>query len=259
MRMGHARGALAAKGLLVAALVASGCGAPLAEVRVRPVQIGWSSEGRPITAEVVTVESPPYGPQPYGAATGLLETVLVFAAIHGDETVTEVLARRFLDELRERPESLRGMRVVTIPVANPDGLEQRSRSNSRGVDLNRNFPSRNWIRRGGRHGDTPASEPETEAIMEAMRRFRPARVLSIHAPLHCVNFDGPAEAIAQAMASACGYALRSSIGYPTPGSFGAWAGNDQGIPVVTLELRRRIRGDVVWAELGTALWEFLRG
>lgn len=33
-----------------------------------------------------------------------------------------------------------------------------------------------------------------------------------------------------------GYPVAATIGYPTPGSFGAWAGIELGIPVITLEL-----------------------
>ena len=55
-------------------------------------------------------------------------------------------------------------------------------------------------------------------------------------PLRQVNYDGPAAAIADAMAAVNGYPVTSSIGYPTPGSLGSWAGVDQGIATVTLEL-----------------------
>ena len=38
------------------------------------------------------------------------------------------------------------------------------------------------------------------------------------------------------MSARTGLPLRPSIGYPTPGSFGAYAGLDLGIAVITLEL-----------------------
>jgi protein MpaA len=52
----------------------------------------------------------------------------------------------------------------------------------------------------------------------------------------CNNYDGPAEPLARRMAAANGYPIRASIGYPTPGSLGSWAGIDRHIPIITLEL-----------------------
>jgi protein MpaA len=60
--------------------------------------------------------------------------------------------------------------------------------------------------------------------------------VAVHAPLACVNYDGPAARWAEAVAAACGWPARGDIGYPTPGSFGSWLGIDRGLPVLTLEL-----------------------
>ena len=51
-----------------------------------------------------------------------------------------------------------------------------------------------------------------------------------------LNFDGPARPVAEAMAKTSGYPVVEDIGYPTPGSFGTYAGKIRQIPVVTLEL-----------------------
>ena len=51
-----------------------------------------------------------------------------------------------------------------------------------------------------------------------------------------MNYDGPAADWAAAVAAACGWPVRSDIGYPTPGSFGSWLGLDGGLPVLTIEL-----------------------
>ena len=61
-------------------------------------------------------------------------------------------------------------------------------------------------------------------------------VLSVHAPFACVNYDGPAQEWAEAIAASCGWPARADIGYPTPGSLGSWLGIDRGLPVITLEL-----------------------
>ncbi len=62
------------------------------------------------------------------------------------------------------------------------------------------------------------------------------------------------------MSAACGLPTRASVGYPTPGSFGAWAGVDRGMSVITLELAERVDAqalDAACAALTTA-WEASR-
>jgi protein MpaA len=60
----------------------------------------------------------------------------------------------------------------------------------------------------------------------------------VHQPLACVNWDGPARDLAARMAAACGWPAIADVGYPTPGSFGAFYGVDGLRPVITLELPR---------------------
>jgi murein tripeptide amidase MpaA len=72
---------------------------------------------------------------------------------------------------------------MILAEANPDGLLTGRRTNANGVDVNRNFPARNWRR--FKHplfdnGPSPASEPETRAILAAIEEMRPGRIVSIH-------------------------------------------------------------------------------
>ncbi|MGK0435526.1 MAG: protein MpaA, partial [Planctomycetota bacterium] len=87
-----------------------------------------------------------------------------------------------------------------------------------------------------RHGAKGLSEPESRALAELLDRHQPARIVSIHQPVACVDWDGPARAVAAAMADACPLPLRR-LG-SMPGSLGSYAGVDLGIPIVTFELRR---------------------
>ena len=241
-------------------LSVAGCVSFLPALDVDEVEFGKSFEGRAISGAIVTGESLSWRDEDPGGAVGRgaggRETILVFAAIHGNESLTEPLARRLVEELDARPELARGKRVVVIYAANPDGFRNRTRGNARGVDLNRNFPASNWKERGERHGEEAASEPETRVLMEVVERFRPARILSIHAPLHCVDWDGPAQGLARAMGKECGYPVKK-VGYPTPGSFGSWAGVDRGIPVITFELRRDLKASALWTEAGPAVLAFV--
>ena len=210
----------------------------------RRVELGRSVQGRPLVMHV------------FGDGD---ETVLVFGGIHGNEPTSASVASRLIEHLRNYPEVLDGRSVAIVAEANPDGLAERRRGNAHGVDLNRNFPARNWRgagRDGRRHGLAPASEPETRAIMRAIDLLDPSCLISVHSiprGKHCNNYDGPAEDLAAAMTRLNGYAARASMGYATPGSFGSWAGIDRGIPTITLELPRDLSGSQCWRENRAAL------
>ncbi len=207
--------------LLMAALLAVfGCRPPppipLA-VAERDI-VGHSVEGRPIDCIVI--------------GTGSV-VLLIVASIHGNETGGTPLVRQLVQEFGARPRLLQDRKVVIIPVANPDGMARQSRYNARGVDLNRNFAASNWFS-GPRTGAVPFSEPETRAIARVIQAFQPEWILSIHEPLECIDYDGPAEAEARRLSDISGLPLRRLGG--RPGSLGSYAGVDQGIPTVTLEL-----------------------
>jgi protein MpaA len=168
--------------------------------------------------------------------------LLVFAAIHGEEPETTYALSRALRQMTELP-----AHSAVVLAANPDGVTRGTRGNARGVDLNRNFPSRDW--RPGtvthrstiedtsdivlRTGESPASEPETKALLDLIGELKPRAVVALHAPLACID-DAHASALGQRLAQRTGMPLVRDVGYPTPGSFGSW-GSDHGVPVVTYE------------------------
>ncbi|UCG32469.1 MAG: succinylglutamate desuccinylase/aspartoacylase family protein, partial [Phycisphaerales bacterium] len=191
---------------------------------------GKSVHGRPLTYAEFGHDPPQEG------QAG--NTTLVVAGIHGDEMQSVFIARRLLEMLASQPElflvpdgRLAGARVIILPMANPDGAVAKRRRNARFVDLNRNFPSRNWVptHKSDRHhgGTEPASEPETQALIDLIERARPDKIIAIHTiggGGECNNFDGPAEQLAYAMSPINQYPVEPSIGYATPGSLGTWAG-----------------------------------
>jgi protein MpaA len=167
-------------------------------------------------------------------AWGTGPTTLLVGGVHGDEPASVLCVERIA---REQPPS--AGRVVVVPALNPDGVALHAKDNARGVDLNRNFPTENFgtARRSGYDpGPAPASEPETSALLMLLERERPERVVAVHQPFACVNFDGPAAAWAKAIGAACGLPVRADLGYPTPGSLGTYLGVERGVPVITLEL-----------------------
>jgi len=68
--------------------------------------------------------------------------------------------------------------------------------------------------------------------------YQPAKIISIHTLLRAINYDGQAAELAKLMSKYNDYPVSKDIGYPTPGSFGTYAGIERNIPTTTLELPR---------------------
>ena len=179
-----------------------------------------------------------YPPLPERAPLG---RVLLFGGIHGDELSSVSIVFGWLETLDRFHSGLFHWRIA--PLVNPDGLLRREsqRMNERGVDLNRNFPSPNWIveapdywiRRTSRNprrypGEAPLSEPESRWLHDQIESFEPAAIVAVHAPLHVL--DGPPEPPER-----LGPLRLKQMG-TYPGSLGRFAGIHLGLPVVTLEL-----------------------
>ena len=192
-----------------------------------------SAQGTPI----LVAEYPPLaGREPLGR-------VLLFGGIHGDELSSVSIVFGWLDTLDNFHSGLFHWRIA--PLVNPDGLLRRpsQRQNDNGVDLNRNFPSPNWlveapdywVRRTSKNprrypGEAPLSEPESRWLHEQIETFEPAAIVAVHAPLHVLDYDGPPDPPER-----LGPLVLKQMG-TYPGSLGRFAGVHLGLPVVTLEL-----------------------
>lgn len=204
---------------------------------IEEVELGTSVEGRPLMMYVLRG-----GPQ----------TVLVIGGVHGSEPTSVDVANGLLELLRANPSLASGKTVAIYPNSNPDGYAVRSRHNANRIDVNRNFAATNFkpaMQATFRSGTEPNSEPETRAIVQAIDMTNPDLLISIHSIRNgreCNNYDGPAEHIANVMSQHNGYPPAATIGYPTPGSLGSYAGIDRQIPMITLELPREQPGDQAW-------------
>lgn len=169
--------------------------------------------------------------------------IVVLASIHGDEAETTVVVS---EALRCLPAG--DLAAAVILCANPDGMLRGTRGNARGVDLNRNFPTSNWsadpvFYKSRAHdardialttGARAASEPETIALLSLLDRLKPRAVVSLHSALACVD-DSGASHLGRQLSERCALPFLTEIGYPTPGSMGTWAAEQQ-LNLVTLEL-----------------------
>jgi protein MpaA len=165
---------------------------------------------------------------------------MIFGAFHGNEPATPVVVEKLLTYLRKNPGQWPDCRVVLAPCVNPDGLHNRTRTNAHHVDINRNFPG-TWRRQAARQrynpGPSPASEPETKAVIHLINAYRPQKIISLHQPLHTMIYTGRnSREMALLMRKFNRYAITTDVGYPTPGAFGDYCGKQKGIAIVTLEL-----------------------
>ena len=167
--------------------------------------------------------------------------ILIIGVFHGDEPQGKHLIEKYLNENSTN-------NLLFIPCLNPDGMNENKRTNSNGVDLNRNFPTTNWGQNKGENatcddcttayygGKSAGSEIETQFVIKVIEKYSPKLILTIHAPYKVVNYDGPAKEIAEKISKIIGYPAEGSIGYPTPGSFGTYCGVERNIQTIPLEL-----------------------
>lgn len=223
--------------LMLALVQLGGCAsAPrAAESGARWNEIARSVDGR--TIDAVTIEPTGVGARP--------RRVLVIGSIHGNEPEGLPAVQPLVATLRAaRADGWLPASVRVIRDLNPDGTAAGSRTNSRGIDLNRNFPASNFSPAADR-GGAPLSEPESRTLARELDTFRPELVIVFHSIRNgpFVNFDGPASHLAEAFVAAARrsdprWRVEPSMGYPTPGSLGTFVGIDRGVPILTIEFRR---------------------
>jgi len=167
--------------------------------------------------------------------------ILVLGMIHGDEPLAGEMALEWAERLKKISGARNSWRVV--PLLNPDGFQRKTRGNANGVDLNRNFPTKDWEeaaldywRKRAKSdprrypGESAASEPETRCAIAHIKDFKPDFVVSIHTPYRVLDFDGPKMAFPK-----YGELPWRALGN-FPGSLGRYMWRDYKIPVLTIEL-----------------------
>ena len=160
--------------------------------------------GLPITAHDF---SPPTGtpnPRP---------RVLILGGVHGDEIEGVACARALLDALLQNFSF--GMGLSFIPEVNPEGVILKTRCNSRGVDLNRNLPTKDWspeIKTPRYHpGPSPLSEAENKALVQELEN-KPNLIVSLHSWQPMLNVNGDCLQDAEVLSKLTGYRIDRDIG-----------------------------------------------
>lgn len=159
--------------------------------------IGQSHEGRDIYAIKLTNKF-------FIPSAGEKKTILFDAMHHAREVMTPEVALDIIDYLTKNFQTdtkvqkwLSENEVWVVPMVNPDGNARvwgnssMWRKNTRGgygVDVNRNYPH-DWNTCNGSSGSqsnetyrgpSPASEPETKALMDLAGRIKPKFNISYH-------------------------------------------------------------------------------
>ena len=83
-------------------------------------------------------------------------------------------------------------------------------------------------------------------VINIIEKYQPKLIITLHAPYKIVNYDGPAQELANRISEITGYPVEPNIGYPTPGSFGNYAGVERDIPTITLELPEDETNEALW-------------
>ncbi len=183
-------------------------------------------------------------------------TTLILCGVHGDEITPNKFCFDIIFHLERYSTLYKDQFILVAPFVSPDSFfnSQKTRTNANSVDVNRNFPTKDWKKDALRiwknryrsdkrryPGKAPLSEPEVIFQVNLIKRYRPDKIFSVHAPLTLIDYDGPLgekgetnNLLLQMSKSANGYAVKD---YPFfPGSLGNYAGNELGIPTFTLEL-----------------------
>ncbi len=176
---------------------------------------------------------------------GSRDVTIFLGGVHGDESPSVYIMFKLAEFLKENPGLYTDKTIVIAPIVNPDGFfrKPQARTNARGVDINRNFPTRDW--RPGKKdryypGPGSSSESETKFQVALINRYKPAKIITVHSPLGLYDYDGPSSDLdsivvwLKKLSRDNGLPLRRYKVYP--GSLGNYAGVERKIHTLTLEL-----------------------
>lgn len=173
--------------------------------------------------------------------------VLILGGVHGDEIEGVWAGFGLLKHFAENfPYKLQ---LTLVPAFNLDGVLARERRNARKVDLNRNLPTDDWTSEVATEryfpGTSANSEPENQALVNHLEKEKPEFILSLHSWKPMLNINGECRAEAEEIKRHTGYIIEETIGYPTPGCLGTYAGLEREMPTLTYEIERGLDQDSI--------------
>ena len=165
--------------------------------------------------------------------------ILLMGGVHGDEPEGVRLAMETLHWLKAQPSQTIAP-WICIPILNVDGITKQTRTNARGVDLNRNYPSKDWSPTFTKDryfpGASRASEIEIQGVVEIIQSQRPRLIIHCHSYKPCIVGTGErATKDTDRLAKSSGFEAVKDIGYPTAGALSSYGWYDNQIPVICIE------------------------
>ena len=108
------------------------------------------------------------------------EKIFVTGSLAGDDPASVQLIDALAGTITARPELIDGKTVLIVRNPNPDALAEHISVNTRGVNLNRNFPSVRFTAIPTQQtGPSPASEAETRIMLRLVGDFQPDAVVHL--------------------------------------------------------------------------------
>ena len=165
--------------LVLSSVAATGCVSP------------WHTSAYSLAGRPIKLHRVGHGPQ----------RVLWIGGIHGNEPEGAVATDQLPDAITETPGLQDQVTVILVRDLNPDGRATGTRTNANGVDLNRNFPARNFSP-SPKTGPRPLSEPESRFLHDLILDYSPHLVFVAHSTSEgrYINYDGPSRHLALAFA-----------------------------------------------------------
>lgn len=192
--------------------------------------------------------------------TGNGPEVLILGGVHGDEIEGVIAANKLLEHFILNYDYK--LNITIIPTFNIDGVLNKNRQNSNGIDLNRNLPTKDWTSEVSNPryfpGKIANSEPENQALTAFLEQKKPKMIFSLHSWQPLLNINGDCLAEAKVISRHTGYKIEEDIGYPTPGCLGSYAGLERHYPTLTYEIERGLKAEAIISIHVPAILEALK-
>ncbi len=194
-------------------------------------RIGYSIRGKPIVATDVG---------------GGGRRIYIIGSIHGDEPECAPVAAHIAELLSASP----GLDHSTVRIVcdmNPDGTAAKTRTNTRKVDLERNWPAKDFQKASGGSGDRPCSELETAAVHADILKFNPDIIIIFQSAnlSPTVTYQGAGRMLAYEFTSGARRAdphwrFNPEQRIRVQGSLESLFGSDLGKTVLRVEFQRKV-------------------
>jgi murein peptide amidase A len=204
-----------------------------------------------------TVNGEPIAARIFGKGENRL---FIFGAMHGSEkNSAEIVQQLILAINSGRITIPEDKQLIIIPTLNIDGYKRNNRLNANSVDINRNYPTKDWVadtfltdeqtfKNGG--GTIPVSEPETRLTTYLIETVNPYLSVSYHSwgKYSIPNSLPEALLIGQKYAELSKYVYsdpfeeNTGFNYVATGTINTW-GNETGYNIITIELADLVNHD----------------